>query len=155
MEWLPGMVVLGLITEEQQRTECLQVSKCIYGNVDVALKFYEEYKNHLTKHMGLTCSLMDPCVFYLRDKETNKLKLVIAMHVNDTIIARKPEDIKWFKEQLQQQFKIKDLGNLKKHLGIWYSWKHNEYGEWILEASMPELIQEIIEATKKHAGKQI
>ena len=154
MEWPPGMVLLGLITEEQRKEECLQMLKCIYGNVDAALRFYEEYKAHL-KQMGLVCSLTDPCVFYLRDQETNKLRLVIAVHVDDTIIAGKPEDIRWFKDQLQQRFKIKDLGSLKKHLGIWYSWEDDDHGERMLVATMPDLIQEIIHTTEKHAGKEI
>ena len=61
--------------------------------------------------MGLTCSRTEPCVFYLRDNEIKKLKLVLAVHLDNIINAGLPRDSKWFKKQLQKHFKIKDLGD--------------------------------------------
>src|SRR5688572_23712861 len=103
--------------------------------------------------MGMTRSSTDPCVFYLKD-ENGKAKLIIACHVDDTIIVGKKEDQEWFKTEVQKRFSIKDLGKLKKHLGVWYEWKQ-ENGETIIEAKMTALIDEIIKATEKYIGKEI
>ena len=58
----------------------------MYGNVQAALVFFQEYREHLTKEMKMKQSLTDPCVFYLRD-EKGILVLLALLHVHNTLVA--------------------------------------------------------------------
>ena len=112
----------------------------MYGNVQAALAFFVEYKNHLTKVMKLEQSLTDPCVFFKKD-ERGHLALMALTHVDDTLIAGNEEEIKNFKKGISRRFKFRDEGRLKKHLGVSYKWKQNEErGERLIEATMHTLV---------------
>lgn len=122
MEWPPGMLVLKQIDEETLRQMCIMLNKCIYGNVDAALRFYNAYSKYLMKQVGLKRSLADSCLFYLQD-ETGKVILIAVCHVDDTLLIGRPETINNFKEQLKARFNFKEQGQMKKHLGICYDWR--------------------------------
>ena len=102
----------------------------MYGTVQAALQFFKKMVQNLTK-VGLRQSKVDPCVFFI--KKNNALILIIATHVDDCAIAGKPNDIKWFKNEIKKHFTIKELGPLKKHLGVWYDWGQDKVGRyWII-----------------------
>jgi hypothetical protein len=50
--------------------------------------------------------------------------------------------------------KIERQGQLKKHLGIWYSWKKDKTGKTYLEAHMPNMVKEICEKYHQTTGKR-
>jgi len=53
-----------------------------------------------------------------------------------------------------QYLKIERLGQLKKHLGVWWEGKEDpKTGEVYLKASMPKMVQEIKEAYADAMGK--
>ena len=87
----------------------------MYGTVQAALQFFKKMVQNLTK-VGLQQSKVDLCVFFI--KENNTLILIIATHVDDCAFAGKQNDIKWFKNEIKKHFIIKELGPLKKHLGV-------------------------------------
>ena len=97
---------------------CAELQKGMYGNVDAALIFYKTYCNHLTKQVGMTRCRADPCVFVM--KEEGKTVMVSFIHVDDSMLCGKQEAINVFKEKVKERFNIKELGQLKNHLGIWY-----------------------------------
>jgi len=59
------------------------------------------------------------------------------------------------KDKVKERFNTKELGQLKKHLGIWYEWKYDQGGELYVEATMPELVEDIMAMTEKHLGGEL
>ena len=153
VEWPDGITELGFVSEKDAEANCIELKKSMYGNVDSALRFYRTYAEHLIEKMGMTRSLTDPCVFYMKDDEEKTL-IIAACHVDDTIISGTPQEIAKFKEGVKKRFGITELGRLRKHLGIWYSWEiDNRYGDTVIVATMPTLIEEIVAAFKKHSKR--
>ena len=109
----------------------------MYGTVQEALQFFKKLVENL-KLVGLTQCQVDPCIFYL--KRNGKLVLLIASHVDDCAVAGKPSDVEWFKNEIKKYFTIKELGQLKKHLGVWYKWGEDSTGRY-LESSMESFVQ--------------
>jgi hypothetical protein len=122
VEWPEGMAELGFISTKEAAQNCIELKKSMYGNVDSALRFYRTYAQHLINEMHMVRSLTDPCVFYKRDSGGRTL-VIAACHVDDTIISGTPDEIEKFKEGVKKRFGITELGRLRKHLGIWYSWE--------------------------------
>jgi hypothetical protein len=56
-------------------------------------------------------------------------------------------------KKTKERFNIEELGDLKKHLGIWWTWHKDNNNEIYLKATMPKMVKEIQEkfemATKK------
>ena len=121
----------------------------MYGNVQAALGFFVEYKDHLTNEMKLEQSLTDPCLYFEKDNQEN-LKLMALTHVDDTLIAGNEKEIKDFKKGILERFKFRDQGILQKHLGVTYEWKHDpKTGERLIEGTMKNLVDEIIKKYKQ------
>ena len=57
--------------------------------------------------------------FFVRD-ESGSLVLAAAIYVDDTLVTGTKDMIDWFYDIVQEKFTITDLGELKKHLRIWY-----------------------------------
>ena len=64
-------------------------------------------------------------MLYKKDEE-GKLKLIIALYIDDVLISGREKDIKEFKETFKKTYKMTDIGRLKRHLGIWYEWIKND-----------------------------
>jgi hypothetical protein len=77
------------------------------------------------------------------------------IRVDDSLLIGNRDEIKRFKEGIKKRFGYTDLGKLKKHLGVWYEEKFDESQERYLEATMPELVDNIIQLHEKHVGKLI
>jgi hypothetical protein len=106
------------------------------------------------KDMGFTQSQTDPCIFYKHD-ENKQLRIMLAIHVDDTIIAGFTRDIEEFLVEFQKHLKIERLGKLKKHLGIWWEWLTEPNGEVYLRASMPKMLEEVRAAYLEATGKDL
>ena len=64
--------------------------------------------------LGFRQCLVDPCIFIHCER-----RLLIALHVDDMLIGGPHiTDISWFKEAIAQKYKVKDLGEVKKIIGI-------------------------------------
>jgi hypothetical protein len=114
----------------------------MYGNIDSPLRWMKTFTKFLTTELQLTQSKTDPCILY--KYKGNELTLVLALYVYDTLCLGHSKELEWLYTNIETKFKIERLGQLKKHLGIWYEWK-KENGETVIEASMPQLLKEIIE----------
>ena len=147
MEWPPGSTQLGYATKEQVQETCLLMMGNIYGNVNRALIFYVTYADYLIHALGMTQCRTDPCMFYLTD-ENRKLTLLACCHVDNTMVAGRPETLKEFKEKVKQRFNIKELGDLRKHLGFRYDWSEDNEGVKI-ETSMHDLAKEIVKIVEE------
>ena len=153
LEWPKGVVELGLITEEERKKYVIQQVGGIYGCVDTALRFFVEYRDLLTdpKGMGMTQSKADPCVFF--KKVNGEVKLIAMLHVDDTLLVGPPEEFEWFKKGVSKRFKYTFEDKLKKHLGVWYEWQKDENGNMCLIATMPTLVEEIINKAETMSRK--
>ena len=64
--------------------------------------------------------------------------------MDDSFVTGTAESIAWFKTQLKERFKLKEMGTMTRHLGINYEWCKDKQGEQYVLATMPDLIKEII-----------
>ena len=63
-EWPEGMVELGFITEQEREGNCIELTRPMYGGVDVPRLFMKTLKQHSTEEMKTVQSLVDPCLYY-------------------------------------------------------------------------------------------
>ena len=153
IEWPQWMLELGFITEEDKKNKCIELIKAMYSNIDSPLRWMKTFSKHLMEQLKLTQSKTDPCIFY--KEKNNEVVLILALYVDDTLCLGHKEELEWMYKEVQKKFKIEKLGRLKKHLVIWHEWKKQKgTGELYLEASMPKLIEEIIDNYKIATGKE-
>ena len=77
--------------------------------------------------------------------------MLALCHVNDTQIAGTKVQLDKFKLALKERFKIKDLGEMEKHLGVMYNWEEDKLGPKVV-VIMKNLIEELIKITEEHLG---
>ena len=53
VEWLPGMIELGFLSEEDAQEYVCMLTGVMDGNVQAVVAFFIEYKDHLIKRMGM------------------------------------------------------------------------------------------------------
>ena len=150
VEWPDGMEKLRLLTRDQRETTCIKLDRAMYGTVDAPLRFYKTLKKHLVETMKLIISQAEPCMFYKLGN--GKLTLLVVTFVDDLLIGGTPEEVKWCQENLKKRFNITELGQVKKHLGVWYEWKKDQEGNTLIEASMHKMVEQIVKDYEKKAG---
>jgi hypothetical protein len=144
IEWPDGVVEFGFEDESDVEEYCILLSKAMYGTVQAALQWFKKLVEIMTcPEIGLIQCKADPCMFYLHDAR-GKLILLVATHVDDCVIAGQTKTIQWFKQQVRQYVNTKELGTLKKHLGVWYTAGNDEIGRY-LQATMEDFVQGIVD----------
>jgi hypothetical protein len=97
-------------------------------------------------------SLADPCIWYKQDAQQNLL-LLVAVYVDDCIVAGTKDEVESFKTGVKRRFKITDLGPIKKHLGVWYEHKEDgddqEYFRMTMEGYKDDILKDWKEVTGK------
>ena len=152
IEWPEGLAEFGYFTKAEMKGKCLKLEKAMYGCVQSPLMFFKTYGKHL-EAIGLTQSLSDPCIWYKRSRDGN-LNLIVAVYVDDCIIAGLKHEIETFKKDVQRRFKITDLGPIKKHLGVWYQRCKDKNGEYY-KLTMENYQQEIVNDYERVTGKKV
>jgi transposase InsO family protein len=90
-----------------------KILRSLYGLKQAARDWNQLCVSKLIK-IGFTQSEVDPCLLIHHER-----KIMIMTHVDDIpIAAPKLEDVLWFKKELGKVFKIKDLGEPDKILGV-------------------------------------
>jgi hypothetical protein len=138
IEYPEGVVELGFETEATSRHYCILLDKAMYGAVQAARQWSRKLVEILTQRMHLTQSRVDPCLFYLM--RNNEVVLIVGTHVDDQQVAGTSSDIKAFKVEMAKYVAIKQLGVVKKHLGVIYKISNDNYGRYI-EANMFDFVQ--------------
>ncbi len=101
----PGVIV--------NQREYLKLLQSLYDLKQAAHDWYFICNAELVK-LGFVSSESDPCMYIHKDRQ-----LIVLVYVNDiTIVSPFKDQVQWFKTQFAMLFKIKDLGELKKILGI-------------------------------------
>ena len=130
-------------------TQVLKLRKAMYGLVQAPRAWMRTFVKIL-KQMGLQQCRTDPCVFYLRRE--GKVKLILNVYCDDILLSGIQSEIDTFKTNIKQHLKIKEIGKVKRHLGVDYQIPEDER---TLEIHMTEFIQEIIMDYEKETGKTL
>ena len=97
--------------------------------------------------------MTNPCIFFKHDG-TGNLMMIISTHVDDLLIGRNRNHIDMFYKEFLGHLKLKILGKLKKHLGVWWEWRKDpKTKEIYLKASMPKMLREIKQAFADATGR--
>ena len=101
LEWLESMKELGFMNEKEEAEQCNKLVRSMYGNVDAALRWRKAFIKLCTDdEIGCAQSQADPCMLY-KHEETGKLKLIVAVDVNDVLISGKEKEIYKFKTKFK------------------------------------------------------
>ncbi len=93
--------------------QALLIRRSLYGLKQAARDWHERCVRELVR-LGFEQCAADPCM--LRHKERG---IILLVYVDDICVAAKAlSQVQWFKDEFQKAFKIKDLGEMKKILGI-------------------------------------
>lgn len=111
----------------------LELRKTLYGLRQAGLNWFETLRQHLLS-IGFIQSSLDPCCFIRED-------LVLLCYVDDCLIFC-PDNGKITKviDELKQQFKLEDQGDVAAYLGIDVASTHVD-GQRQFKMSQPHLIQ--------------
>jgi hypothetical protein len=132
------------------KNQVYKLLKAVYGIVQAPRCWSKTFtKSLITK--GLEPSKVDPCLFILRENgEKSPIIGLLVNYVDDGIVVGSKLAIEIIKSKIKEDFTISELGPLKKHLGVNYTWKTDGIGSF-WEVQMKEfrrdLIKDYLEAT--------
>ena len=149
LEWPEGVVEFGFEDNKVVSENCILLSKAMYGTVQAARQWYKKLVERLIL-IGMKQSKVDPCIFFL--KRDLKLILIVCIYVDDCIVAGEQADVDWLKAEAKKHFTIKELGPIKKHLGVWYDWGEDADGRF-LESTMEDFVEGMFEDYKNLFGR--
>ena len=93
--------------------QALLIRRSLYGLKQAARDWHKRCAKELKK-LGFEQCAADPCM--LRHKERG---IYLLIYVDDiAVAARTLDQVQWFKGEFSKVFKVKDLGEMKKILGI-------------------------------------
>ena len=79
---------------------------------------------------------------------TGKLKMIVAVYVDNVLFSSKEEEMQKFKTTYKDTYKIIELGKVKKHLEIWYEWINNKDGSSI-KMHIDDMARKIVKEYKE------
>ena len=108
MRQVPGFEVPG--------NKVLKLKRSLYG-LKQSGKNWNDYLSDFLLGIGMERSKIDPCLFYFRD--TGGKIALLSVYVDDIIITGDATDvINQIIEQLNNKFRVKDLGGVYQLLGM-------------------------------------
>ena len=150
IEWPEGVEEFGYFAPNEMEGRCLKLERAMYGCVQSPLMFFKTFSKHL-QLLGLSQSLADPCIWYKHD-EHGRLVLVVAVYVDDCIVAGPKSEVEALKAGVRKRFKITELGTIRKHLGVWYEHCKDAKGEYY-KLSMDQYEKDILSDWKAVTGR--
>jgi uncharacterized membrane protein YgcG len=115
--------------------------KCIYGLKNSG-KYWNDTVHRFLLANGFTPLHSDPCVYV--HKEKGRINCVIAVFVDDFLIAGSTRDVNRAKQMMENEYEIKDLGLLSLFLGVRFKWKRYPNGRRRVELSQVQYVDEIL-----------
>ncbi len=146
------MLELGYINEEEKQKYCIKLTKAMYGNIDAPLCWMRTFTKYLTEVVKLKQCKSDPCIF-TKKNDKGRIVLILGIYVDDTVITGTKNEVLKTYQLIQLKFIIDILGDLNKHLGIWWKWKREQNGELCMIATMPHMTEDIIKSFTEATGK--
>jgi hypothetical protein len=98
--------------------DVIELTGVLYGEVDAPLAWAITFKKILTK-IGFKQSLIDPCLYIMQDKKMT-LEALMMVHVDNCKITGSRKKVMWTEKEIKKHVPIKDLGELRKFLGVNY-----------------------------------
>lgn len=93
----------------------LKLKRAIYGLKQSSLVWYEKVKDCLL-NFGFEISRFEPCLF---TKLSENVKIIVAVYVDDFLIfSNCNTETEKLKSVLSSEFKLKDLGPVRRYLGM-------------------------------------
>jgi len=93
--------------------QCLRILRSLYGLKQAARDWHERCVKELAT-LGFKQCDADPCLLFHPVR-----RILLLLYVDDIgVAAQTMENVNWFKNEFQKVFKVKDLGEMKKILGI-------------------------------------
>ncbi|GBN19276.1 Copia protein [Araneus ventricosus] len=103
----------GYIQTGQEQKVC-KLNKAIYGLKQAARAWHLKIGESLIKY-GYEQSKADPCLFKFAN---NGNPMYIIVYIDDLLIAGKDEDIRKIIKELEEEYELKNLGEVNYYLGI-------------------------------------
>ena len=96
-----------------------RLRRSLYGLKQSGNNWYNELDEFLTNipNLQLTPSDVDPCLYVSCD-EGGETDLIIAVYIDDLAISGKHKSVQTFKRAINGRFKMKNLGDLTRVLGV-------------------------------------
>jgi hypothetical protein len=106
---------------------CLKVVKALYGCREAPREWYYCLRDYIVDEMGFIQSSLDPCLF-LRFSGLAAIQL-IYIYVDDILVFCADQNLlNAIKSKIKERFAIKDLGAVKRYLGVWIDMKSDFSG---------------------------
>lgn len=103
----------GFVNESKGKV--LKLKRAIYGLQQSSLVWYVRVKELLCK-LGFKMSKFEPCLF---TKINENVKMIITVYVDDFLIySNSSQETEKLKTVLGSNFKLKDLGPVRRYLGM-------------------------------------
>jgi Reverse transcriptase (RNA-dependent DNA polymerase) len=103
-----------------------EITRAMYGNIDSPLQWMKTFTSIMKgQGMNLKQSMNDPCIFY--KQRGGKVVLILILYVDNTLCAGERKEVEWAYKKIEEKIIIVKLGKLKKHLGIAYDWKQDNW----------------------------
>ena len=104
----------GFVKENESQKVC-KLKWAIYGLKQASRSWNKRIDEFLVK-LGYKKSILEPCLYV---KKSNDLMTVVALYVDDSFIYSNDDDnVMFLKNSLGSEFRIKDLGEAKRCLGM-------------------------------------
>jgi len=92
---------------------CLRVLKALYGRHASAMEWYNKVCTEVKKFEFIPCET-DPCVFMNKERD-----IILAVYVDDFLVSASNKAASdWLLSKLNESFETRDLGPIKRFLGI-------------------------------------
>ena len=94
----------------------LKLNKALYGLKQAGREWNETLNNTMVK-MNFRRLTSEPCI-YIKENNSKEIQCIIAVYVDDILLAGKEKEIIYVKEQIKEYFNIKDIGEVDFIIGI-------------------------------------
>ena len=75
----------------------------------------------------------------------------MSVHIDDVLMARKPETLEKIKQNIELKFNIQDSGEIKKFIRVYYEWIRDTKGSHA-KMTMVKDIKKLVEGYKEYTG---
>ena len=149
IEWPDGIADFHYENKSTMTENCIRLDKAMYGTVQAAYQWFKKLWDCL---LDMDSSkAVSTHVFY--EKRQGILTILLCTYIDDLAVTGTQADVNKFKLALKQYFNIKELGQICKHLGVWYEWVEDENGRY-LQSEMEDFVKEMINDYTTIFGKE-
>jgi len=87
-----------------------KLKRALYSLIQAGRQWNDDLNNSLLE-MNSRRLVSEPCI-YIKENETKEMICIITVYVYDILIIGKDKDVLFVKDQIQEKYKIKDIGEV-------------------------------------------